>query len=89
MNVSLAIISAILYPDLRDPAQSFLGSLIAFLLIGLAFLPCAVIAVAIVLVANGSYLTAAAAASAANVLVGSAGIAVAGILFRRYDPTSE
>lgn len=89
MNVSLAIISAILYPDLRDPAQSFLGGLIAFLLIGLAFVPCAVIGVSLVLFAGRSYLAAAAAASAANLLIGSAGIAVAGVLFRRYDPTSE
>lgn len=89
MNVSLAIISAILYPDLRDPAQSFLGGLVAFILISIAFVPCVVISLAWVMIAGRSILTAAMAASLANLLTGAAAIAVAGILFHRYDPTSE
>ena len=89
MNVSLAIVTAILYPDLRDPAQSFLGGLVAFMLISAAFVPCVLTGWAMARIAGMSLPAAALAASAVNLAIGSAAIAVAGILFRRFDPTSE
>lgn len=89
VNVAISLICAIFYPDLRDPAQSFLGGMVSFFLISLALIPSLVIGILTLAVLHWSYFAAAAAVSAANLIVGAAGVAFAGYLFHRYDPTSE
>ncbi len=89
VNVSASIVSALLYPDARDPAQSFFGAMVSFILSTMALIPCVVIGLGMLFVLRSSYQNIAISISLANLVVGASGVMIAGILFHRFDPTSD
>lgn len=89
VNISASLISAVLYPDFRDPAQSYLGSLVSFVLIAIAVAPSAILISVMIAIYDTSFRAAAIAASGMNVLIGLGCVGIAGMLFRRYDPTGD
>ncbi|MCX6343618.1 MAG: hypothetical protein NT018_00925 [Armatimonadetes bacterium] len=89
VNVSASIVSALLYPDTRDPAQSFLGGMVSFILASLALIPCIVIVLGMLFALRSSYSNIAISVSLVNLIVGALGVALAGVLFHRFDPTSD
>jgi hypothetical protein len=87
--ISATIIPALLYPDMRDSAQNFFSNLIGFMLISVAIVPTIVIGVVLIGLLKVQYYVALLPLCALNALMGAAGIAVSGAIFRRFDPTSE
>ncbi|MEN6356378.1 MAG: putative ABC exporter domain-containing protein [Armatimonadota bacterium] len=88
-NVSLTNISGLAYPDARDTAQNYISGLFSFLLVSIAVLPTIVLALICIYVFKTSYYTAAITTSIGNLALGAAGVAVSGLIFRRFDPTSS
>ncbi|MCL5104907.1 MAG: putative ABC exporter domain-containing protein [Armatimonadetes bacterium] len=88
-NTSMATISALLYADSRDTAQTFLGSAIAMMLMWVVLIPTVVISAAMWIVFRASFYHMAIAVSLANFTIGAAGVSISGLLFRRFDPTGE
>lgn len=88
-NIAAALIPAILYPDTRDVAQNYLCGLIGFLLASLALLPTVVLGILSYVVLKLTLVLTFAIVAAANLMVGSAGVAIAGAAFRKFDPTGE
>jgi len=87
--ISATIIPALMYPDMRDSAQNFFSNLIGFMLISVAIVPTIVIGVVLIGLLKVSYYVALFPLCAVNALIGAAGVAVSGAIFRRFDPTSE
>ncbi len=87
-NISASLISALLYPDTRDMAQNYLCGMVGFLLASLALIPTVVLGVVFQLMEAPIALTCAVVAIA-NTIVGAAGVALAGALLHRFDPSSD
>lgn len=88
-NVSAMSISSILYPDMRDISQNYIFGMVGFLLIAIAALPTLVLGGILWGVFRLPWYITAACISVANIIVGAAGISIAGLLFRKFDPTGE
>jgi hypothetical protein len=88
-NVSAAFIPGLLYPDARDVAQNYICGMVGFLLASVAILPTVVLGVTLIVVLRASPMVALIPVAIANLLVGVAGVSIAGAIFRRFDPTSE
>ncbi len=87
--ISATIIPALIYPDMRDSAQNFFCNLIGFMLISIVIVPTVMMGVVFFGVLDISLYLALIPLCAVNLLIGAAGVAVAGAIFRRFDPTSE
>lgn len=95
--ISAAVIPALMYPDTRDSAQNFFCNLIGFALIIVASVPSIVLGSLLVwltcsLSPNGNPdvpLWIVVPLCLVNVLIGAAGVAISGAIFRKFDPTSE
>jgi len=87
--VSATIIPAILYPDTRDVAQNYICNLLGFALVSIAIIPTLVLGIMLLGIAGISYYLALMIICAVNVIVGAAGISIAGAVFGRFDPTNE
>lgn len=88
-NVSAAVIPGLLYPDTRDVAQNYICGMVGFLLASVAILPTVVLGVTFLVALKTSPMAALAPVAVANLMVGAAGISIAGAIFRKFDPTSE
>lgn len=84
-----ALIASLMYPDAKDMAQNYLCGMLGFLLSSLAVIPTVVIGAASILLLHLPIYIAVALIFAANLLVGAAGISMAGVVFRKFDPTTE
>jgi hypothetical protein len=87
--ISAVNITALVYPDLKDMAQNYLCGMTGFLLVSLATAPTAILAVVLHALAKMPIYAVVAIISAVNVVIGMAGISIAGGIFRRFDPTGE
>lgn len=88
-NVSLTSIAGLAYPDARDVAQNYISGLLSFLLVSIAILPTVILALVCIYVFKTSYYTAAIVTSISNLALGAAGVTISGLIFRRFDPTSN
>ena len=88
-NVSLTSIAGLLYPDNRDIAQNYLSGLFSFLLVSIAVLPTIVLGAFCIYFLRTSLYTAAAVTAVANIGLGASGITISGLIFRKFDPTSD
>ena len=89
VNTSVSIIPSILYPDSNDMTQNYLSGIIGFFLMSIVLIPTIIIGIFSVLVLKSSFYTTAALISAANIIIGAAGIAIAGLVYRKFDPSSD
>lgn len=88
-NVSMTGIAGLLYPDNRDIAQNYLSGLISFLLVSLAVLPTIVLGAFCLYFLRTSLYMAVAVTAIANIAIGASGITISGLIFRKFDPTSD
>ncbi|MGB9619640.1 MAG: hypothetical protein ACPL7K_04430, partial [Armatimonadota bacterium] len=88
-NLAAVSIPGLLYSDTRDPTQNYLCGLFSLLATLAATLPAFILASLVLFVIRAGIYAALATACAMNLLIGIAGIAAAGAIFRRFDPTSE
>jgi len=89
--ISMTVMPALMYPDMRDSAQNFFCNFIGFMLIAIPIVPTAVLGVVLFGLWNAinyPYL-AMVPLCLVNVLLGAGGIAISGAIFRKFDPTSE
>lgn len=87
--VGAAMIPSLLYPDARDAAQNYIYNLVGFLLVSIALIPTIVLGIVLWWLLGVPQHAMLVAICAANLLVGAAGVSIAGSIFRRFDPTSE
>lgn len=87
--ISATIIPALMYPDMRDSAQNFFCNLIGFMLISIAVVPTVMMGVVFFGVMKVPLYVVLIPLCAVNALIGAAGVAVSGAIFRKFDPTSE
>lgn len=87
--VSATVIPALMYPDTRDAAQNFFCNVIGFMLISFAIIPTIVLGVVLFGLVKAPYYVALAPMCAVNLLLGAAGVSIAGAIFRRFDPTGD
>jgi len=87
--ISMTIIPALMYPDTRDSSQNFTCSLIGFMLASLAVIPTIVIGFVVLWGLKASVWAALVPICLMNLIIGAAGVAISGAIFRRFDPTSE
>ncbi len=83
------IIPSLLYPDTRDMMQNHFCGVVGFLLTALAAAPTVVLGAFFWFVIKIPVYTILTVICAANVIIGAAGISIAGAMFRKFDPTSE
>ena len=88
-NIAAVTIPSLMYPDVRDPSQNYLCGLFSFLLTMIATGPTVVLAAVMLGVIGAPVQAVVAAACGVNVLIGMAAVAIAGTIFRKFDPTSE
>lgn len=87
--ISATIIPALMYPDSKDSAQNFFCNFVGFALTSVAVLPTIAIGIVMLGLLDAPWYLTLAPIWVVNVIIGSAGIAVAGCIFRRFDPTGE
>lgn len=88
-NIPAAMIPAILYPDTRDMAQNYISGMVGFVLTGIAVLPTVVLGSVLIFALQAPIYLTLLVLCLANLVVGAAGIALAGLAFRKFDPTSD
>ena len=88
-NIAAMTIPSLMYPDLRDASQNYLCGLLGFLLTAIATAPTVVLGLVMHFVLRAPVYAILPAACAVNILIGAAAVALAGGMFRRFDPTSE
>jgi len=88
-SVWTSILVGLLYPDSRDLAQNYVGVIVTGLIGFIPLVPTVTVSIAMILFTDyAPYLTAA-AVCAANLILGAGGVALVGLVYRRFDPTSE
>jgi hypothetical protein len=87
--VPAMIIPGIMYPNTRDILQNYISGMFSCLLVSVAVAPTVVLGVLLFFVFPNSKLLFVTAVCLSNIIMGVAGITLAGAVFRRYDPTSE
>ena len=88
-NIAAVSIASLIYPDMRDLSQNYLCGIFSFLLTLIASAPCVILGAVLHFALGVSIYPVLAAACAVNFLIGMAAVAIAGGLFRKFDPTSE
>jgi len=86
--VAALSIPVLLYPNARDWTQAFITQLFSLFLTSIVFLPSLGLGAALVL-SHVSLTVVGAAVAALNLALGLAALAIAGALFRKFDPTSD
>jgi len=83
------MIPAILYPDVRDMLQNYLAGLLTVAFVGMAVAPSAALGVTYYYLVRRDPCAAIAVAAAAGLVMGAAGVCLAGRAFKAFDPTGE
>jgi hypothetical protein len=88
-NTTAFMIAGLLYPNNKDIAQNYLCVIVGMLLSGFVFVPTVIIAFFTKWYLELSITESAAAVCLANVILGAAGVTLAGQIFRAYEPSGE
>lgn len=88
LSVSAASIPALLYPASRDWVQEMISLAFTLFITGIAIVPAAVAATILLLVSVDLWIVATVVV-ALNAALSCCALAIGGVLFRRFDPTSE
>lgn len=89
VNVSAISIACLLYPDTKDMSQNYLTGIIGFVLIAIALLPTIILTAALHFLFDSPLSVMAYTIFAVNCIIGCANTAISGVIFSKFDPTSE
>jgi len=88
-TISAVSIPSILYPDTKDQTQNYLCGVFGFLLSTIALGPTLVLGSTLAFFFRLPIVLTLAIVSAANIIIGLAGVSISGTIFRKFDPTGE
>lgn len=88
-NASVSAIPSLLYPDTSDQAQNYLSGLVSLFLISVAMIPTVVLGIVSLWLFKTSFFITAVLISISNIIIGAAGISIAGLIFRKFDPSGN
>jgi hypothetical protein len=88
-NTTAFMIAGLLYPNNKDIAQNYLCVIVGMIFSGIIFAPTVVIAFFTKWYLGLSITGSAAAVCLANVILGAAGVTLAGQIYRAYEPSGE
>lgn len=88
-NVAAAAIPSLMYPDMKDVTQNYLCGMVSFLLTAFVIGPTIVLVVALWSWFELPILIIVIPVALLNLLLGAAGVSIAGGIFHSFDPTSE
>jgi len=88
-NTTAFMIAGLLYPNNKDVAQNYLCVIVGMIFSSLIFVPTVIIALFTKWYLGLSITESAAAVCLANVILGAAGVTLAGQIYRAYEPSGE
>ena len=88
-NTTAFMIAGLLYPNNKDIAQNYLCVIVGMIFSGIIFAPTVVIAFFTKWYLDLSISQSAAAVCLANIILGAAGVTLAGQIYRAYEPSGE
>lgn len=88
-TIPAVLIPSMLYPDTRDMIQNYLCGLVSVLLSGIAVLPGASMAIMLRVGLDKPLYYAVGAACAYFLFISAVGIAIAGAVYEKFEPTGE